>query len=124
MRRRGVDWTATDKLPPNDQVIKMGAVTAIKIYKPDIVFASWIPYRSTVDFKIAKLGRPIILVGEGGGGCTGSDRLEERDRFNQIWRIRDYLPWFKDVPQWAGIHDYTSIVLPKRMTPEAFFAGG
>jgi len=106
-------WTATDRDPvdkgPGSPVIQMDAIEAVKLYRPDVVFASWIPYESTLDRELAQLGVPCIFVGEGFGGCTGSEVFwAEQDGY----RVFEMPPDFKDLPQWNGIHDYTFCTMP------------
>ena len=118
MRARGLDWTTTDEGPVNDTVKKCDALAAVSIFKPEVVFASWIPYGSPLDGQLAEMVAerhiPMVVIGEGNGGCTGSDALYADD---VPWEIHslgwgDAVPWFKDVPQWSGIHDHTQLVMP------------
>jgi hypothetical protein len=59
----------------NKDVLKMDYDTAIKRYNPDFIIASWIPYKSwwTKEFRDCESVKCYILIGEGPGGCTGSD---------------------------------------------------
>jgi len=104
MRRRGVDWTATDWEPRGENVRKLDALEAVKNLNPEVIFASWIPYRSRLDVRLAETGLPLILVGEN-YGCTGSE---------EFWAKYEPVPLtelysdFEDVPNWDGIHDFTS----------------
>ena len=56
-------------------VINIGYVDAIEKYRPDLVIASWIPYGSywTDSFRECESVKGYILIGEGQGGCTGSE---------------------------------------------------
>jgi len=145
MTKRGVKWICTDvgaddtyhdAHPPH--VSKMDAMNAIDHIPFDLLFVSWIPYESKLDYQLAQrcyeLQKPMILVGEGCSGCTGSyefwgrtyerswcfdeeekEQLPEPPKIN--WNIitpwENKWPWFEDIPQWSGIHDGTYLVLPK-----------
>lgn len=118
MRKRGCDWIATDvavgennryKMIAHNRVIEMGAMDAVSKFKTDVLFASWIDYRSELDCELGDLGLPMILVGEGWGGCTGSEKFWEKHG-EETEFAKDRYDWFVDVPQWDGIHDYTSLV--------------
>ena len=138
MRSRGIEWISTDEDPLSNHYIvkksvsdtgtvRMDAITAIRTYRPDIVFASWIPYESDLDTKIMEERIPMILVGEGYGGCTGCQEFWGHGKYNYdteeydngkeidytIERAVDKFPGFQDVTQWDGIHDQTYIVTPK-----------
>lgn len=95
MRKRGVDWTATESHTPagcSPELIQQEALDAVRSFDPhhhmapDVVFVSWIPYESTLDQELMLLCKereiPLIIVGESPGGCTGShtfaqDQLSE-----------------------------------------------
>ena len=59
----------------NKDVIRMDYKNAIEVYNPDLIIASWIPYKRwwTKEFRKCDSVRGYILIGEGPGGCTGSD---------------------------------------------------
>ncbi len=59
----------------NKEIIKKDYKDAIKSYNPDIIIASWIPYKRwwTKEFRECESVKCYILIGEGPGGCTGSD---------------------------------------------------
>jgi hypothetical protein len=140
MRGRGEDWTATDLNPVTDDVEEMDAIEAVRQYKPDAIVASWIPYGSDLDVQLAEvareLGIPMVVIGEGNGGCTGSEAFWNRSRESYYdwqaddgeeeitndsvdWSIEDLgslFDWFVDVPRWDGINDYTSLVVPAGVT--------
>jgi hypothetical protein len=140
LRGRGEDWTATDLNPVTDDVVEMDAIEAVRQYKPDVIVASWIPYTSDLDVRLAELAKELgiimVVIGEGNGGCTGTEALWNRSRESYYdWRADDgeeevtndsvdwniesvsYLfDWFVDVPRWDGINDYTSIVVPAGTT--------
>ena len=104
-RHRKVEWIATDVESEDDHVAAFDAMDAVSEYKPDIIFASWIPYECSLDGDLAELGLPLIVVGEGCGGCTGDGSIWEHEPEGAA----ELYPWFEDVPQWDGIHDYTSL---------------
>jgi len=136
MRKRGVAWEATETHIPvggHPEIIQQEALEAVRGRNPDVVFASWIPYESTLDQELMLLCKekqiPLILVGESPGGCTGShtfgqDYVNEWDEEKGLktclampfWRksmdtvFEQYgLGDFYDVPVWDGIHDYTCV---------------
>lgn len=132
MADRGITWMCTEYRPPigspND-IRRMPALRAAKTLSYDILFASWIPYLSPLDFQLARLGKPCIFVGESSGGCTGSQRFwgsywhggwhrtVELPIPYRIIRARSFIEGFQDVPQWPGIHDVTHITFPKEGNP-------
>lgn len=113
MRERGAHWISTDLNPrPNSvDVHRLDAVEAVRALNPDIVFAGWIPYESTLDYELAVLGHPCIFVGEGYMGCTGSEKFWERSGKDGYRVINAGIQ--PDVPQWIGIHDYTLLTAPE-----------
>ena len=68
-------WEREDIKIENKNIIRMDYKAAIKIYNPDLIIASWIPYKRwwTKEFRGCKSVKGYILIGEGPGGCTGSD---------------------------------------------------
>lgn len=69
-------WWGRDGIKlQNKDVIRMEYEVAINRYKPDLIIASWIPYKRwwTNDFKQCESVSGYLLIGEGHGGCTGSD---------------------------------------------------
>ena len=132
-----MDWTATDSEPVTGDVVQMDAIEAVRHYQPEVIVVSWVPYGSDLDARLAELagelGIPLILIGEGHGGCTGSNEFwnrgrevywdedtdEEIENESLDWHIHavcSLFDWFSDVPVWSGIHDYTSIVMPAGVT--------
>ena len=116
MQQRGVDWLATDVKPGNDWVVEYDVEQFPQNflesswyldYDFDIIFASWIPYGSALDALIASYGKPMIVVGEGFGGCTGSEEFWAK--YGAAY-VTEVYPGFHDVPQWDGIHDGTWLV--------------
>lgn len=121
MKERGVQWVSTDKRPPlrrllTSYVKRISAEKAVRKIEHDVVFYSWWPYGSQGDFDIwsycKETGTPLIIVGEGQGGCTGSLKFWEDAEPFEIVPARE-ISGFQDVPQWFGINDYTSVFIPE-----------
>ena len=68
-------WEREDIKIENKDVIIMDYNAAINTYNPDLIIASWIPYKRwwTEEFRKCESVKGYILIGEGPGGCTGSD---------------------------------------------------
>lgn len=68
-------WEREDVKINNENVIRMDYKNAIREYKPEFIIASWIPYRKwwTRNFRKCESVKGYILIGEGLGGCTGSE---------------------------------------------------
>ncbi len=64
-----------------DFIINQEALQYIKDIKPELIIASWIEYGSDLDIKIVETGIPLIIIGEGHGGCTGTFEFWNRDEF-------------------------------------------
>ncbi len=80
-------WWGRDGIKlQNKDVIKMNYEVAINRYKPDFIIASWIPYKRwwTNDFRKCESVMGYILIGEGPGGCTGSDM-----DWKTNWKMRE-----------------------------------
>jgi len=80
-------WWKKENIKIDDKnVIRMDYNVAIKRYNPDFIIASWIPYNRwwTKDFIRCESVKGYILIGEGPGGCTGSDMDWKTD-----WTRRD-----------------------------------
>lgn len=116
-QQRGVEWMSSDIEPPDEGPVVLDACEAARVLLDgQAIFASWIPHGSGLDRELAMSGRPMILVGEGWGGCTGSEAFwEDRDGY-EIYDLRD-IAGFRDVPRWHGISDHTVLVLPDGMSP-------
>ncbi len=113
--RQNVEWTATDEHPAEGRVERMDAIGALDRHEDhDLLFVSWVNYESTLDHELANrwvqgLGKPMIIVGEGDGGCTGSSRFWEDPLLHRTpFHMRD----LQDVPCWQGMHDFSTIVQP------------
>lgn len=68
-------WEKENTKIENKDVIRKDYKDAIKEYSPDFIIASWIPYERwwTKEFRNCESVKAYILIGEGPGGCTGSD---------------------------------------------------
>jgi len=118
MRARGVDWVATDAAPPErvlSEVEYLRAGHAVDKYvdECDLVFWSWWPYEGSAEDLYAaenflKRGKRVIVVGESGGGCTGSRDFWESDDIGINYRVPEIR---EDLPSWDGIHDHTHEVV-------------
>ena len=54
------------------------AINAIKMFGPELVIASWIPFESSLDYQILLTKvKHFILIGEIRGGCCGSEYIWE-----------------------------------------------
>ena len=112
LSEQGVNIKATDNLSWQERhnhtkihrVYRMRAETAVKKHghKYDILLVSWPPHGNEDFVKAAELWGPnkdIIFIGEGEGGCTGSDKFWWHFKIKKTLRI----------PHWPGIHDYCYI---------------
>lgn len=89
-------------------VEKLEATEAILAYPDHLLFLSWPDdYNSEEGWSDKALdvyeGDTLFYVGEGWGGCTGSDRFH---KLIADWPHREYV----DLPHWSGIHDQLHIV--------------
>lgn len=112
----GLDVIATDIAYPSENeytfinqyypIRKLRATRAIRKYPDRNIFLSWPPYASedgTHLLQAMHLDQIVALIGEGAGGCTGSDSM-----FNYLDRNFKTLADI-GIPQFDGIHDYLSI---------------
>jgi len=88
----------------------MDAMSALRKFNPDIIFASWIPYGLSLDYELASLDIPMILISEGYGGCTGSEMIWDEGLADYNNVLDEIYPNLHDVPQWYGIHDRTYLI--------------
>jgi hypothetical protein len=102
LAHHGVNIHSTDIDPsgPVIEVEKLSAVEAVLKYSDrDILLMSWPPYDDGVCEQAASFwtkNKEIIVIGEGPGGCTGSDKFWRNYRCKNI-KIR--------TPSWPGTHD-------------------
>lgn len=100
-------WERENLKITNENIIRMDYKKAIDTYKPELIIASWIPYEKwwTKDFRECGSVKGYILIGEGPGGCTGSDRDWKtrwiKHRYNDIERFgicrTDHGLFYRDV---------------------------
>lgn len=111
MREHGVTWVATDDhswwQSSVAEVEKLDAVEAVKTYRDqvDVLAVSWPPYNDPIAERVIAAwphGKPIIYIGEGAYGCTGTDALHEMLEFDQsrCMRIPTY-PRIADALHWC-----------------------
>jgi len=83
---RGVDIVPTDDysrphINRPERVEKIGQKDALKKYNPDHVVINWEEFQATISLDV--LAHPsvkhLLWIGEGKGGCTGSEELWEFD---------------------------------------------
>jgi hypothetical protein len=69
------------------------------------LFLSWPPYFKDMAVKALQLfkGKRLAYIGEGYGGCTGTD--EFHDLLEKAWKLDKTIT----IPQWFGIHDHLFI---------------
>ena len=94
LKKRGLSITATDnmkwKLDRSDygqDVFNLDYKAAMKL-NPDCVISCWMPYRSewTSAFRKQSSVKSYILIGEGAGGCTGSElSFQNRKGWSQTY---------------------------------------
>lgn len=111
---RGGDVIATDINPDRDNkwcsdgeymmnVEKKNSVEAIQSYPERNVFMAWPPYDKPMAFETAKameVGRILIYVGEGSGGCTG-----DGDFFEYLYSNFEHIETEAVIHRWSGIYD-------------------
>lgn len=110
-RSQGFDWRAFDPHPVGPNCLKRdGLEVAQEAEAGTVFFTSWLPLGSRLDIEVARLGRPLILLGEPQCGATGSHEIWEDD--SGAYQIYTLGKAFRDVPQWPGAHDCAVLVLP------------
>lgn len=88
------------------EIIKMEASEAIQNHSERNVFMAWPPYDNPMAYEVVKkmcVGRILIYVGEGYGGCTGDDNFFEyvSKNFEEIEQIT--------IDSWSGIYDNCTV---------------
>lgn len=113
LREAGVKTIASDdnSWRLSNQIEKLDALESLKKYGDQIshVLISWAPMDGEIDAKILREVRKnyphvtIINIGEGSGGCTGSD---------EFWREANIVPPKKPVRYRTirGLHDHITFV--------------
>ena len=104
----GVGIVPIDSEPiPNSYVTKrytdiiQGSVELLEQYPNHALMLCWPPYDKPMaaDALKAYLGKTVIYIGEGYGGCTGDDEFHHL--LDKYWEFTVDV----DIPQWYGIHD-------------------
>ena len=69
-------WTRTDH---SERVECLDAVEAARKYQPEIVLASWVPYRFDIAWRVLDCPsvEKLVWIGEGDGGCCGDEKIWE-----------------------------------------------
>ena len=115
LEQAGVDVVSYD-LHPGDNpwhlhsalhtdVIRMNAVQSVKLHPDRTLLLAWPPYSETIGERTVQAypGDRVIYMGEGSGGCTGTDALHRR--FDRRWEeIDEHIPI-----QWWGLHDRITV---------------
>jgi len=94
------------KFYTKEKLFHKGAINKYKDWM-DGVLLSWAPYRNEMDYEVWKelpSGKKIAVIGEGYGGCVGSDRFWDAVEEESIV-IDDYTP----IETFPFIHDYLSM---------------
>jgi len=114
LNRAGIDVIATDPYPPGENyegkyqfarswtsIEKIMAKDAIKKYPERNLLTVWHDYAAdwTGEMLLKFQGQYIVYVGEGSGGCTGSDAMHEilDSQFDIVQEL--------DIPQFLGLND-------------------
>ena len=111
---QGADIIATDLEPTEKNhwcsegkfymdVEKIAADDAIKKYPGRNVFMAWPPYDNPMAYEVVKnmgVGRKLVFVGEGYGGCTGDDNF-----FQYLETNFEEIDIDFTIPRWSGIYD-------------------
>ena len=126
-------WICTDEDPPTKtfgSVEKLSAEEAVNKY-PDaeMLFFGWWPYegdRGDLDSSKAFVNssKPVIVVGEGYGGCTGSREFweaaagrywsDDMDKEGKLPELSvEYVGW--GLESFDGIHDTTYLVTERKI---------
>ncbi len=117
IKERGGDIIATDINPSDSNgwckdgqykmdVEEISSISAVKKYSDRNVFMAWPPYDTPMAYDTVlamEIGKYLIYIGEGNGGCNGDDRFfgELYANFEEVSEI--------SIPQWDGIHDYCTV---------------
>lgn len=81
--------------------VQPGDVLSINHHHNRALMLCWPPYQNTMCEAILELfhGEKVIYIGEGEGGCTGTDKFHEM--LDTGFKLVEII----DIPQWDGIHD-------------------
>lgn len=100
-------WCRSKEIDFPTGVLKMDGKTAVKSFKDRNVFMAWPPYNNEMAYQVAKsmkVGRYLIYVGEGHGGCTGDDNF-----FNLLYSKFEEVDEEIIIPTWDGIYDHVTV---------------
>jgi hypothetical protein len=111
---KGADILATDISPDEKnlwctdgefqmEVEKLDASGAVKKYFDRNVFMGWPPYDNPMAYEVVKameIGKFLVYVGEGHGGCTGNDEF-----FEYLYANFEEVEIEFSIPRWSGIYD-------------------
>lgn len=109
MTARGLTWDAVDLHPVNHTVPQGDGPAWLAERGYDVGYLGWPPMNDT-DKRCAATGKPLIIVGEPPGACTGSEDLDDEAHPWVVAYAADIFPGFRDVPRWDGLHDLTMVV--------------
>ncbi|MDQ2737923.1 MAG: hypothetical protein M3Y35_04710 [Actinomycetota bacterium] len=125
LNKMGIRTTLTDMAPvgkgntyhdeAHADVEQMDGVEAVRRYGDDhgAMLLSWVPYDSAIGEQLpaAYTGNTVIVIGEGCGGCCGTDEMFET--LDRDWdNVASCGP-----PQWRGLHD--TIQVYRRRAPHS-----
>lgn len=119
LRLIGVNIISTDDNIDNNsfvEILKSDSVDAVEKVnlimedtKLKILFTSWPPYNNEQDFWVYSTGNfdILLLINEGAGGCTGSNKGYNylRDNYDELHDI--------EIPNWYSYHDSLHIYTKK-----------
>lgn len=85
--------------------VQPGDETAVRRFGDRTLFLSWPPNTNRCAYNTLRLfkGKRFIYVGEGEGGCTGTQ--EFHDLLKKEWNLVKR----QDIPQWPGVYDQLSV---------------
>ena len=91
--------------------VHVGDEKAVLDHQDRALFLCWPPYAEPVAENALKLykGNKVIYIGEGHGGCTGTD--EFHDALGKDWQLIESV-W---LPQWEGLHDDVELYVRRRV---------
>lgn len=96
-------WCKNDSMAFPTGILRMEGKKAVESFKDRNVFMAWPPYANEMAYEVAKameVGKYLIYVGEGHGGCTGDDNF-----FNLLYKNFEEVDEDINIPSWDGIHD-------------------
>jgi len=101
-------WAAKhDKTKNVHPVIRLKAENAIRKYADaEVLIVSWPPCNGHEIIRVAEIwgrGRPLVYIGEGGGGCNAPEGFFEH--FKELDNDHPDIPLYS----WDGIHDHVWI---------------